>query len=662
MYFSKLKKLLAGILLGAVVAGSIPAAAAENGGVKVIFEDVTAGDTTTLAGEAKIKVSVEGMDGDVSIAQLDLDFSGDLAYKSITYLQGKNEPENGYTLVPPNAVVANINKRLTPSVISAKTPIPMKGTTGLFVLTFSGEPGETVELALENLENSYFTVDGKDIRPTKTNKITASANSQANESKNAVVQLSLDKVSDFAASANGEYLSSGITVKITNENKSGFELYTELNNIPISKGGHRDATVTVPTFRFEDTVLSGDRYTVEVAGIGYVSYKQTGVTFDKAVEINTSQFVPGDVNGDGIVDAEDKALCQKAVDDGETGLNTDFNRDGKTDKFDMAVFEGIADGTEGIPAKMDKPSASGGSKKVSVSWKKPVSETDIKGYVIQYGTRENNLIQTQEVKDPEATTAVISGLSANTTYYISIAAKNEKGLGEFSDIVSAKTDSESGSGSGGGSGSGSGGGGTGTGNGTGTTNNPNTDNPQPEVKTFTDLGGYGWAEESIYFLKDKGIINGTSETEYSPANNIKRGDFILILTRMLGINSEFTDSFADVPADSYYYNAIGSAKAAGIAKGSGENFMPEENITRQDLITLAYRAFLDKGYISETADIVPLDVFSDKAMISDYALISMASMVSAGIIQGSEGCVNPLGNATRAETAVMCARLVKLMD
>lgn len=59
------------------------------------------------------------------------------------------------------------------------------------------------------------------------------------------------------------------------------------------------------------------------------------------------------------------------------------------------------------------------------------------------------MIQTQEVKDPEATTAVISGLSANTTYYISIAAKNEKGLGEFSDIVSAKTDSESGSGSGG---------------------------------------------------------------------------------------------------------------------------------------------------------------------------------------------------------------------
>ena len=170
------------------------------------------------------------------------------------------------------------------------------------------------------------------------------------------------------------------------------------------------------------------------------------------------------------------------------------------------------------------------------------------------------------------------------------------------------------------------------------------------------------AQTGLYTLKNKGIISGISETEYAPANNIKRGDFILILTRMLSINDSFTENFADVPADSYYYNAIGSAKAAGIAHGSGENFMPENTITRQDLITLAYRAFLAKGYIEETSDFTALDVFGDKDSISDYALAPMASMVKAGIIQGSDGNVNPLGNATRAEVAVMCARLVALMN
>ena len=48
-------------------------------------------------------------------------------------------------------------------------------------------------------------------------------------------------------------------------------------------------------------------------------------------------------------------------------------------------------------------------------------------------------------------------------------------------------------------------------------------------------------------------------------------------------------------------------------------------------------------------------------MISEYAQKAMASMVSAGIIKGSDGNVNPLGNATRAEVAVMCARLLNLM-
>ena len=74
------------------------------------------------------------------------------------------------------------------------------------------------------------------------------------------------------------------------------------------------------------------------------------------------------------------------------------------------------------------------------------------------------------------------------------------------------------------------------------------------------------------------------------------------------------------------------------------------------------RAFLNKGYISETTDFTSLDVFGDKENISEYAVAPMASMVKAGIIKGSDGNVNPLGNATRAEVAVMCARLLALMN
>ncbi len=136
---------------------------------------------------------------------------------------------------------------------------------------------------------------------------------------------------------------------------------------------------------------------------------------------------------------------------------------------------------------------------------------------------------------------------------------------------------------------------------------------------------------------------------------------MLILTRMLGVNDSFTENFPDVPAEAYYYNAVGSAKAAGIAVGGEYGFMPEESIKRQDLITLAYRAFLNKGYISPTDDLSVLDAFADRSEIAEYAVNAMAAMVKSGIIQGSDGGVNPKGNATRAEVAVMCERMLNLI-
>ncbi len=216
-------------------------------------------------------------------------------------------------------------------------------------------------------------------------------------------------------------------------------------------------------------------------------------------------------------------------------------------------------------------------------------------------------------------------VSKNTiNYYIIEPEGAATGTGEYSDIVNAKTDSESTQGGTGGGGGGSTGGGSIGGGGGGSTggsgytpSTPNNPTTPSSGETFTDLENHAWAKDAVYTLKNKGIISGISDTEFAPANNIKRGDFILILTRMLSVNNEFTENFADVPESAYYYRAIGSAKAAGIAQGSGENFMPENSITRQDLITLAYRAFLAKGYITETDDFTSLDAFADKGDISD---------------------------------------------
>ncbi|MBQ2743972.1 MAG: heparinase II/III family protein, partial [Oscillospiraceae bacterium] len=57
---------------------------------------------------------------------------------------------------------------------------------------------------------------------------------------------------------------------------------------------------------------------------------------------------------------------------------------------------------------------------------------------------------------------------------------------------------------------------------------------------FIDLGAHAWAADSINDLASSGIIKGTSETTFSPAANITRADFALLLVRAFKLESENT--------------------------------------------------------------------------------------------------------------------------
>ena len=61
----------------------------------------------------------------------------------------------------------------------------------------------------------------------------------------------------------------------------------------------------------------------------------------------------------------------------------------------------------------------------------------------------------------------------------------------------------------------------------------------------------GLSQSSLYYWFENKDDICISDTEYVPANNIKRGDFILILTRMLNTKAETSDNFTDVPVGSH---------------------------------------------------------------------------------------------------------------
>ncbi|MDD6309092.1 MAG: S-layer homology domain-containing protein [Clostridia bacterium] len=170
---------------------------------------------------------------------------------------------------------------------------------------------------------------------------------------------------------------------------------------------------------------------------------------------------------------------------------------------------------------------------------------------------------------------------------------------------------------------------------------------------FRDLAGHAWAREAIITLDEKGIINDKSAIAFGAGDNITRGDYAMFLVRTLGLTGDTTDNFADVKPVREYARELAIGKATGILQGVGDNhFNPDAQISRQDMMTMTSRALK----LSGNGDV---SGFSDSSLVADYAVSHVSAMIAAGLIKGNaDGTINPLGNTTRAEAAVIMDRLI----
>ncbi|MNR36210.1 Endo-1,4-beta-xylanase A precursor [compost metagenome] len=80
-------------------------------------------------------------------------------------------------------------------------------------------------------------------------------------------------------------------------------------------------------------------------------------------------------------------------------------------------------------------------------------------------------------------------------------------------------------------------------------------------------------------------------------------------------------------------------------------------ITRQDMMVLIERAMkaAKKDFAAGTEE--SFSGFSDVSKVASYAKQSISTLIMNGIIIGDGSKINPLGNATRAETAVLMYRI-----
>ncbi len=177
---------------------------------------------------------------------------------------------------------------------------------------------------------------------------------------------------------------------------------------------------------------------------------------------------------------------------------------------------------------------------------------------------------------------------------------------------------------------------------------------------FFDMYEHGWAEEAVKMLNEKDVLY-TNGYKYYPGDAVTRADFAYMLMRALNIPEAEAELFSDMKYFDYYADEIKAGRAAGLLNGMGDNvFGVDVAISRQDMMVMCIRALEYAGKLEGTTA-ADLTAFSDSASIADYAVEAVGKMVGSGLIVGNaDGTVNPLGNATRAEAAVMIARLMAL--
>ena len=175
---------------------------------------------------------------------------------------------------------------------------------------------------------------------------------------------------------------------------------------------------------------------------------------------------------------------------------------------------------------------------------------------------------------------------------------------------------------------------------------------------YSDVDTNDWFYSAVDYVTDREIMSGTSSTKFSPNENMTRATLAQALYAISGANATGRENFSDVDSYDWYYEAVVWCSSKGIIEGWNGKFVPDGDITREDLAVMLYRYANYKRY--NTKDTADLDEFSDADDVSSYAVEALEWAVAEGIINGmGNGTLNPQGTTTRAQAAAMIMRFCK---
>ena len=177
---------------------------------------------------------------------------------------------------------------------------------------------------------------------------------------------------------------------------------------------------------------------------------------------------------------------------------------------------------------------------------------------------------------------------------------------------------------------------------------------------FYDVCRTDWFYGPVSYVYENGLFSGVAEHSFGPGEAMNRAMLMTVLYQMAGAPADellqADVSFSDVPDGAWYASYVRWGAAQGITGGTGpDTFSPEQQITRQEVVTLLYS--FTRGYLGLTPGAgADLSGYRDLEQVDGWAREAMAWAVGQGIVSSSSAgalTLSPRQSANRAEVATM---------
>lgn len=177
---------------------------------------------------------------------------------------------------------------------------------------------------------------------------------------------------------------------------------------------------------------------------------------------------------------------------------------------------------------------------------------------------------------------------------------------------------------------------------------------------YTDVSWDHWAYTAIKRMYTRGLMVGVNETTFAPSQELSRAMLSVILYARAGQPAvEAANPFTDVPADSWYTDAVVWAADNGIVSGFGDGtFRPNDALTRaQAAVMLCAFAAFTQDDVTVRAD---LSAYSDAGQIPSWAMDAMQWANARQLIIGRDSAhLAPAAATTRAEMASILSAYIR---